>query len=178
MKLTQLCLVAVLAIVITPSTGNAADPDPSAPTGSGPAGENEPAAPGVPALDINQAELEAVSRSKGLVRPEFDAAETAAASPLMQSIRALTAAADAQVAEMQARLDNVGDDMAALEIVRAMERVKVQTELDILAVQAAHARRTGRDALAEEIDAAIRTMTDPRPAAQPVPRAAPGARNR
>jgi hypothetical protein len=178
MKISPILFVALLLLSSLACTAIAAEPEPAEPAGAGQAGQNEPVAPSAPNLDINQAELKELSGSQAPVHPDFTAAESAETSPLMQSIRALTAAADAQVAEMQVRLDAVADDAAALEILRAMERVKVQTELDILAVQAAHARRTGREELAGEIESAIRTMTEPRPAAQPVMRAAPDAVNR
>jgi hypothetical protein len=90
----------------------------------------------------------------------------------------VTADADTRIVDLQARLNTETNNTTALEIIRAMEQVKVQVERDVLAAQAAYARQTGREDVALEIEAVLAEMTSPRAVRQPVERPAPDAGNR
>ena len=89
------------------------------------------------------------------------------------SITALIEAEGEQLRVLTRRLDATRDSDAAMGIQREIEQVKVQTELSILRLQSEHARRAGRIAVADRLDAAIREMVEPRPAMTPVSRPAP-----
>jgi hypothetical protein len=180
-KFTIFALLSLLAMLALPAV--AADPKPATstpatPAESGQAGAGEPRGGSAPNLDVNQAELLEKSTAELPVHPDLLDPERRGANPLMESIDRVVADADLRLAELQARLDRETDDLAALEIVRSMEQVKIQTELDILAVQASFARQNGREDIAQDIEGAITRMTTPRPVRQPVDRPAPGAGNR
>jgi len=69
----------------------------------------------------------------------------------------------AMVAEISSELERLQADY--LQLQREIERVKEETELQILRVQADFARREGRLEQAAEIEAALAEMTAPRSAA-------------
>jgi hypothetical protein len=96
-------------------------------------------------------------------------------NPLYAGITALIEAEGEQLRVLARRLDATRDSEAAMAIQREIEQVKVQTELSILRLQSEHARRSGKAALADRLDAAIREMQEPRPAPKPASRPAPGA---
>jgi len=131
-----------------------------------------PAAAGsIPDLEINQTEQEENVALHPTLRDEIHQVP----NPLMDLIQVVTAAADLKLADLEKRLANEPNNSKALEIIRSMEQIKVQVELDILATQASYARRTGREEIALEIEEAITLMTTPRPTRQPVDRPAPPA---
>lgn len=173
-----LALAALLAVGILATAAVAADPVEVPAEASGAAGAGEPRGGSAPNLDINQAELLEKNGEQLPLHPELLEVQHAAPSALMVRINAVNAAADQRLAELQARLDASTDNQASLELIRAMEQVKVRTEQDILAVQAAYARETGREALALEIESALTELTAPRPVRRPADRPAPAAGNR
>ncbi|MFN2370671.1 MAG: hypothetical protein ABR506_05875 [Candidatus Krumholzibacteriia bacterium] len=171
-----LALTSLFVLLAVPAV--AADPEPAEPVASGQAGAGEPQGGSAPNLDVNQAELLEKDATGAPAHTELAEPEGRAVSPLMEDINRVVAESTVRLAELQGRLDREIDDRAALEIVRAMEQVKIRTELDILAVQADHARQNGREDLAQEIEGAITEMTAPRPLRHPVDRPAPDAGNR
>lgn len=83
------------------------------------------------------------------------AAAEASASPLMRDIRTLWMARQAEVAVLEESFRAASDHPTALAIQKRIEALLVQTEFDILQLQADHARREGRAADAERIEAEI-----------------------
>jgi len=157
------------SLLLAASVLSAADPQPQPPA-TPPAQTTAPAAPD---LDINQAEIAA-----GVVPDALDPAKTAPTasepSPLLVEIEAVLAASRAAVAELATRADATGDPAMAFALQQQIARVKQQAELDILAIQARHARLAGNDELATQIEADIATiMNPPAPVAPAVPRPAP-----
>lgn len=94
-------------------------------------------------------------------------------SPLMADLRAVLDREGEQLAALEAERGKAADAQAALDVQRRIEKLKQQTEVDLLRVQAVHARRAGRIAVAERIDAAIVELTQPRPRVEPANRPAP-----
>lgn len=84
-----------------------------------------------------------------------EAAAEANASPLMRDIRALWKARQTEVAVLEESFRTATDHPTALAIQQRIEALLVQTEFDILQLQADHARREGRAADAERIEAEI-----------------------
>lgn len=170
--------ILILALLVYASAAICAEPEPAVPEGAGAAGTEQPAGVIIPDIDVNQAERLQPADPEAPIHPGLVAEGERAPSPLMVEIRSVLAAADAEAAELESRLAGARDDMAALEILRSIEQVRVRAELDVLAVQADFARRSGREDIAQEIDAAIGQMTGPKPAPQPVDRPAPADGNR
>jgi hypothetical protein len=173
---TRFVLLLLVALAVTPAF--AAEPEPVAPTASGLAATGVPAGGTIPDVDINQAELREGAGREVPTLPGFVEPGLRAPNPLMERIKSVTANADVRIAELQDRLSGETNSTTALEIIRAMEQVKVQVERDILAAQATYARQSGREDAALEIEAALAEMTSPRPVPQPVERPAPDAGNR
>ncbi len=88
-------------------------------------------------------------------------------SPLMAGIAARLERMRSAVAELEARAAAAPAPDRALALQQAIERAKVEAELDILRLQADEARREGRLEQAASLEAALREMTEPRP--RPVP---------
>jgi len=168
--------VALLSVVILFSAALAADPEPVNPENSGLAGSGEPQGGSAQHLEINRAEI-MENGGQLPVHPELQDLGTERVNPLMQQIQVVLASSDLKLAQLQTRLDSESSHRSALEIIKQMEQVKVQTELDILAVQASFARQNGREEVALEIEGAIEVMTAPRPVRQPVDRPASHAGN-
>lgn len=127
------------------------------------------AQPAVPDLPVNQAEIQAG------VAPVLDAAAiptppTRQLSPMMVEIEAALAAGDAAVATLAERAAQAADETSRQAIMVQIAAQKQATELNILGIQAAHARRAGNDALAAQIEAEMVMITNP-PA--PVPPSTP-----
>jgi len=172
--ITTLALGSVLCLGLT---SFAADPEPVSPENAGQAGEGEPGGGSAAHLEINKAEL-MENGGQMPVHPELLELTNGQANPLMQQIRVVMASSDLQLDQLQTRLDSETNNRSALEIIKQMEQVKVQTELDILAMQAGFARQNGREEVALEIEGAMELMTAPRPERQPVDRPASDACNR
>jgi hypothetical protein len=91
-------------------------------------------------------------------------------SPCQQAIRALLDREAAQLSELEARVPAAVDGAAFLSLQREIERVKQDTELQVMRTQAQYARLEGRVEQAERIEAALAEMAAPRPAAAPTER--------
>ncbi len=94
-------------------------------------------------------------------------------SPLMSALRAVMDAEAAQVAALRERAAKAASNDEAIALLRAIEKVKFDTEVSLLRVQAKHARAGGRTEVAARIEAAISELLNPpkvaAPAARPVP---------
>jgi hypothetical protein len=173
---TLVVLAGFLMLVAVAATPPAALADNVAPPAKG-GSSDQPASQAqsqvnIPDIPENQAEIEA-----GLVPQTTPAAEATAAarvlSPLMVEIQAVLADEQTKVAELQARLEAATDDHAALALQKEIEQIKVETELNILRLQATYARNEGRIEQAAEIEAVIAEMLSPRPVGVPIERPAP-----
>lgn len=169
----------VLGLLLLASQGTAAEParpaDPGGvafPAAPAPAVADAGGAPVViPDLPENEAEIAAAAAGQLRIgTPAEPAAAVPVAlpvSPEMAEINAALADERARVAGLQARLDDTADDEAALALLREMEQTKQATEVEVLRIQAKHARLAGRDAQATEIEAAIAVILAPTPVAPP-----------
>lgn len=94
-------------------------------------------------------------------------------SPMMTEIQAVFVAEAGKLAELRQRAARATTPDEALALQREIERVKFDTEVSLLRVQAKHARQAGRTEVASRIDAAISDLLNPpkvtAPAARPVP---------
>jgi hypothetical protein len=98
-------------------------------------------------------------------------------SALMTEIRAALDAERDRVVALDARVRACTDRRQALALQREIESVKRDTEVTLLRIQATHARRAGRTALADRLEAAVAEMlAPPPPAATPVVRPEPAGR--
>ena len=94
-------------------------------------------------------------------------------SPLMAELMAVLESETQQIEALEVKVAAAPDAMAALAIQRQIEKVKFDTEVSLLRVQATHARRAGRTALADRLDAAVEEMLRPVARGVPIPRSAP-----
>jgi len=179
MRTARPFVISVLLGILAAAGASAAD-QPVAAQGDATTVAPIEAAPALPDLPENAAEIEALKSDApsgpapaealpGLAaeRPEAEL------SPRMQVLRSLLAAEEARLAELQSRLDAAPDAAAALAIQREIERVKQQTEVELLAAQAGFAREAGQEEKAAAIEAAIDELTSPRPRGVPQDRPAP-----
>lgn len=94
-------------------------------------------------------------------------------SPLMIELRAVLDAEAVQVAVLRERAAKAATSEEAVALQREIEKVKFDTEVSLLRVQAKHARAGGRADVAARIEAAISELLNPpkiaAPAARPVP---------
>lgn len=160
-----------LALILLAQPALAGEPaqpaGPNGPTTAAAVAATEPAAP-LPNLPENQAEIEALANGQ-LVLESAPAVGTTPASPapsspeMLEIGRAVTAER-ARLAELEARLRDTADDSAALSLLREIEQVKQGTEVEILRIQAKHARLAGREAQAQEIEAVVTQIQAPAPA--------------
>lgn len=106
-----------------------------------------------------------------LLETPADTLRTRPLSPLMQDIQAVWTAQRAALAELETRFAAVGNEEEALAIQLRIEKIKADTELQILTLQLEHARRDGRPlAQIEKLEAAIKLVTEPQPVRPPRPR--------
>jgi hypothetical protein len=91
-------------------------------------------------------------------------------NPLMSAIQSLWEARLVEVVALKERLRNASDHAAALAILREIEALQASTEIEILRLQADHARREGREADAQAIEAAITEQLNPSPTRRPATR--------
>lgn len=164
----MLLLVATLAL--------AADPQSTENDRSAAAGNQEPVeVRGVPKISINKAEIEqygAADKSADEVLGDLPVS-----NPLMVQFVQIQEAAASRLAELNAQLANQSNEEQALLLVKEMENVKRETELDMLRLQANDALARGDQDTADEINNAITSMTTPRPSRPAVERdASAGAR--
>ncbi|MBM4131438.1 hypothetical protein FJ250_10520 [bacterium] len=106
------------------------------------------------------------------------AADAAAPATLLAEITALYERGQVRARELEAAFAATADPAAALAIQREIEALQVATELDILRIQAAHARRQGREADAKLLEAAIAEALAPVRPDAPAPRPTPDASTR
>lgn len=130
------------------------------------AGEPATAPPDVPPviadLPENAAEIADHAAGRLVLEPVVETPPPAAAAAVeMQEIDEALAACRARVADLTARLRETTADETALALQRDIEQAKRETELDVLRIQAKHARLAGRDAQADAIEAELARMTAP-----------------
>ena len=169
--------IVILLLITAAVYAVAADPDPVAPEKAEPATSgDEVTRPGSPGnLEVNKAEIE---EGKLDAESALDTERVPAKSPLMTAIDVVMQDSRDQITLLRADLEKQSDPDAALAIQKQIEDLKVETELNILRLQADHARAHGNEELARSIDESITFMTTPRPKAQPVDRPAPDAGRR
>lgn len=92
-------------------------------------------------------------------------------SPLMQEITAAWKAHEVVVAALEREFAATADATAALALQRQIESARDQVEIEILTIQARHARQSGRADVAAELEAAIGQLTAAPARGIPVPRA-------
>jgi len=84
----------------------------------------------------------------------------------------------ASMAELKRRLAATRDAAAIESLHREIEQLKLDTEVQLLGVQAAHHRAAGRTAVAEQLEASIRALRAPQRIAEPAARPAPAPASR
>jgi hypothetical protein len=100
-----------------------------------------------------------------------------AVSPVFLEIAELHAASRARRQELQVRLASASDPRDALEIQRAIEQLKQDTEVEMLRIQKRHAEARGDDACVEYLARAIRWILEPETrTAEPVETTGAGTR--
>jgi hypothetical protein len=92
---------------------------------------------------------------------------------MMAEMQAVLAAERERVAELRLRGDKAATPDEAVAIQREIERVKFDTEISLLRVQAKHARAAGRTQVAARIEAAINELLSPPKPAAPADRPVP-----
>lgn len=121
-----------------------------------------PAPPVIADLPENAAEIADHAAGRLVLEPVVETPPPAAAAAVeMQEIDEALAACRARVADLTARLRETTADETALALQRDIEQSKRETELDVLRIQAKHARLAGRDAQADAIEAELARMTAP-----------------
>lgn len=94
-------------------------------------------------------------------------------SPMMTEMQAVLALEAEKLAELRQRGRESATPDGALAVQREIERLKFETEIALLRVQARHARAAGRVEVATRIEVAIADLVNPprplAPAARPVP---------
>jgi len=93
-----------------------------------------------------------------------------ARSPLMQEITAAWTAHEVVVAALEKQLEASTDASAALALQRQIETARAQVEIEILRIQARHARQAGRLDIAAELETTIGQLTTPPARGEPVRR--------
>lgn len=117
--------------------------------------------------DVNKDEAAALERGERAAdegRPALLALphdEVVKLSPAMQEIRAELAREQEALAELRARLDRAPDARAALAIEHEIAAVKQGCEVEILRIQARHARLAGDEERARDIELAVEQILDP-----------------
>lgn len=178
MKQTPLIVLFVVILSAGAMLAMAADPEAVAPEKAQKADpsdqtETQVGRATVPELKVNQAEMEA-NGDQSLVNK----ATEPQLKPMTVEINAVLEQSRLQVATLQDRFDNEPNAEAAVVIVRQIEQIKTNTELDILRVQVRYARTAGNEELAQKIEASLTQMTTPAPRREPIDRPAPDAGNR
>jgi hypothetical protein len=162
-------LVAILFVVLAPVL-LAADPQPQSPSTP----PSNPELAETPALDINQAEIDAGVTPDPAAAPADKSGNASATSAMMMEIGAVLETGRAAIAELAARIDAASDTDARQALQFEAATLKQQMELDILAIQAEHARLAGNQALADRIEADMAfILSPPAPTPPATPRPAP-----
>jgi TolA-binding protein len=135
-------IIVLMALACRATAAHATEPDavsdsvratPNPPAAAAPAA---PAAPSTPAV----------------------AARIRARSPLAAELDAVLAAERALLRRLEVEVRRVGSSEAGLALQRQIAQVKQNTEIELLRVQARHARREGRTELAEQLEASVREL--------------------
>lgn len=112
----------------------------------------------------NQAEYEAL-QTEGAVNPASQFLDPTRSpgqlSPMAVEMLQVLQQEQDGLRRLQIRFQQAGDPQAALAIQREIESLKVDTELELLRIQADYARREGRLATAEKIENAIEQILHP-----------------
>lgn len=160
-------LVAAIAVaaLLSVSLALAQEPQAPAPTGGkADAVEATKAAPVAPASALVPAPETAAPAPAVSARP---------LSPMLVEMQTVIAAEQEQLAALRTRVAKASSPEEALALQREIEKLKFDTEVSLLRVQAKHARTAGRTEVATRIEAAISELVNPpkvkAPAARPVP---------
>ena len=84
-------------------------------------------------------------------------------SPMMQEIKAAMAANEVAVKALQESLQTTADEAEALQILRAVDQQKQDTEIAILRIQERYARQNGDQETADQINLAVEKILNPDP---------------
>lgn len=84
-------------------------------------------------------------------------------SPMMQEIKAAMAANEVAVKALQVSLQTTADEAESLQILRAVDQQKQDTEIAILRIQERYARQNGDQETADQINLAIEKILNPDP---------------
>ena len=160
---TALSLVALLATLALAQEAK----KPAAQPNAGPAQQPAGAAPARSGQKLGEAAAQPVAPEVG------ETARKPVRSPMVTEMMALIDQQDGKLKDLAGRLKKATSNEEAFAIKREIEQVKLGTEVSLLRVQADYARRDGRTADADRLDAAIRALlTPPRPGTpvnRPVP---------
>ena len=147
----------------------AADPEPQKPTDPPVRDEGQI----TPAIDINQAEIEAGVAPDDAAVLKSQPGQTPT-TPMIAEIRAVLETSRLEVADLAAQGPAYPGHEAEVALQKEISQLKQQAELDILAIQARYARADGKEDLAQQIEASIAAIiSPPAPAAPTEVRPAP-----
>lgn len=150
-----LLTVLLLTLLLLTLPVTASEPTPAAP----------PAPATIPDLPENQAEIAEQAAGQLVFEPTaagaLPPAVAGARSAEMLEIEQAITAERALVTDLTARLRGLADDAAALAVQLEIERTKQGLEIEILRIQAKHARLAGREAQAVAIEADLAQMLAP-----------------
>jgi hypothetical protein len=155
----NLALTSAFLVLLAVGVAFANDQDPQPPT--------EPQASTLPDIPENAAELKAIENGEVALPESVPAAAERPLSPMMIEIRGVLAEQQRQVGTLDARFAETTSETAAMAIQQEIEQIKQDAELEILAIQARHARAAGDEDLAQSLDAAIATIQNPPPPPAP-----------
>jgi len=127
----------------------------------------EPETSTMPDIPENAAELKALENGEPALPESVPAPAERPLSPMMIEIQGVLAEQQRQVGALDARFAETTSEVAALAVQQEIEQIKQNAELEILAIQARHARVAGDEDLAQSLDAAIATIQNPPPPPAP-----------
>ncbi len=153
---------ALFAFANSPESPNTGDPTVVADTPAGRSHINQ--------LKVNQAERQEKGETYSVVE-----SPQPVLSALSLEINTVLDEARLQVAAKQEQFDKEPNAEAAIAIMRQIEALKTNAELDILKVQLRYARDKGQTEMVSQLETVLTEMTTPRPRRQPVDRPAPAA---
>jgi len=94
-------------------------------------------------------------------------------SPLALALEAIVEKEKAAMTKLKARLATASDAASKQAIHREIEQLKLDSEVEMLATQAADHRKNGRIAVAEQLELEIRELKAPQRMLEPAARPAP-----
>lgn len=168
----SLMVVAVMGAGLAPVAALAEDTGaaPEAPATTTP----QPQAEGVAPQMSGQSAAAPAPTTPTVAAPDA-ALPAPALTPMQAEIAQLIASERAAVAQLQERLVAAKGTATALELHKQVQETKLNTQLAMLRIQARYARAEGREAVAEQLETAIRDMTTPKAPGKPIDRPAPAA---